>query len=104
MPRMQSDVMHNQERQRYEIWVDGELAGFTEYHPFRGALAFIHTQIDGKFAGQGLGSTLVHSALDEARSRSEQVLPFCPFVRGYIGKHPEYIDLVPTRDRDAFGL
>lgn len=101
---MQSKVEHNPEQQRYEIWADGELAGGTDYYPFRDALAFTHTRIDAKFEGQGLGSTLVRSALDGVRSRGEQVLPFCPFVRGYIKKHREYVDLVPAADRDAFGL
>jgi predicted GNAT family acetyltransferase len=101
---MQSTVVHNSDQHRYEIWTDGELAGSTEYHPFRNALAFIHTEVDSKFEGHGLGSTLIQGALDEVRSRGEQVLPFCPFVRGYITKNPEYVDLVPADDRGAFNL
>ena len=101
---MRTQVIHNPEEQRYEIWADDELAGFTQYHPYQGALAFIHTEIDDKFEGMGLGSTLVSGALDEVRSRGESVLPFCPFVRGQIKKHREYVDLVPAHDRDAFGL
>jgi predicted GNAT family acetyltransferase len=101
---MQTKVIHNAEEQRYEIWADDDLAGITEYHPYRGTLAFIHTEVDGEFEGKGLGSTLVRGALDEVRSRGESVLPFCPFVRGYIKKHREYVDLVPADDRDSFGL
>jgi predicted GNAT family acetyltransferase len=32
------------------------------------------------------------------------VLPFCPFVNGYIEHHPEYQDLVPQAYREEFGL
>jgi predicted GNAT family acetyltransferase len=101
---MQTQVVHNAEEQRYEVWADGELAGYTQYHLYKGALAFIHTEIDVRFEGTGLGSTLVHGALDEVRRRGESVLPFCPFVRGYITRHREYVDLVPADDRDSFGL
>jgi len=101
---MRTEVIHNPEEQRYEIWADDELAGFTQYHPYKSALAFIHTEIDDKFEGMGLGSTLVSGALDEVRSRGESVLPFCPFVRSQIEKHREYVDLVPAHDRAAFGL
>ena len=66
---MRTEVIHNPEEQRYEIWADDELAGFTQYHPYQGALAFIHTEIEDKFEGMGLGSTLVSGALDEVRSR-----------------------------------
>ena len=34
----------------------------------------------------------------------EQVLPYCPYVRAWLGRHPAYVDLVPADDRDRFGL
>jgi predicted GNAT family acetyltransferase len=33
--------------------------------------------------------------LDDARAKSLAVRPLCPFIRKYIGEHPEYADLVP---------
>lgn len=32
------------------------------------------------------------------------MLPFCPFVNAWIGKHPDYLDLVPADQRERFGL
>jgi uncharacterized protein len=52
-----------------------------------------------------LASRLVQTELSEARSAGLAVLPFCPFVRGYIARHrEEYLDLVPADLRDAFEL
>jgi hypothetical protein len=31
-------------------------------------------------------------------------MPYCKFVRAYIEKNPEYLDLVPTDQRHRFGL
>ena len=45
----------------------------------------------------------MHDALEDAR-RESAVLPFCPFVNGYIKRHTEYRDLVPEDYRDKFGL
>ncbi|HEY9378447.1 MAG TPA: GNAT family N-acetyltransferase [Jiangellaceae bacterium] len=101
---METRVVHNPEEHRYEIWADDELAGVAEYHPYKGARAFIHTEVEPRFEGHGLGSTLVAGALDQVRSSGEPVLPFCPFVRGYIRKHCEYVDLVPADDRASFGV
>ena len=67
-------------------------------------IAFTHTLIDARFEGQGLGSRLVRAALSEARSNGLAVLPFCPFVRGYIADHDEYLGLVPVEMRSRFGL
>jgi predicted GNAT family acetyltransferase len=33
-----------------------------------------------------------------------EVLPFCPFVNGYIQRHREYAELVPRVYRKGFGL
>jgi predicted GNAT family acetyltransferase len=101
---MSTTVNDNPEAERFEISVDGKLAGFTTYRLARDRIAFIHTEVDDEFAGQGLAKVLVTHALDEVRGRGLGVLPFCPFVRGFIAKNPEYLDLVPDGDRERFDL
>jgi predicted GNAT family acetyltransferase len=91
-------------RSRFEIQVGGEVAGFAEYRRRPGLIAFVHTLTDPRFEGQGLASQLVRTALDEARGDGLSVLPFCPFVRGYIERHTDYLDLVPEAMRDKFDL
>ncbi len=97
-------VVDAQDRSRFEIQVDGEVAGFSEYRRRPELIAFVHTLIDPRFEGQGLASQLVREALDEARAEGLAVLPFCPFVRGYIERHTEYLDLVPEEMRAKFDL
>ena len=92
------------ERSRFEVRVDGELAGFSEYRRSPGLIAFVHTLIDPRFEGRGLASRLVRTALTDARSHGLSVIPFCPFVRGYIAGHTEYLDLVPVDMRAKFEL
>jgi uncharacterized protein len=92
------------ERLRFEIRIGGEVAGFIEYQRRPGLIAFVHTLIDPRFEGHGLGSQLVRTALAQARSEGLAVLPFCPFVRGYIAAHLEYLDLVPEDMRATFDL
>jgi uncharacterized protein len=85
--------------------VDDGVAGFAEYHDHAGRRTFTHTEIDDAYEGQGLGSTLVRFALDDARERGLEVIPVCPFVRGYIARHPQdYVDLVPQPMRAKFDL
>ena len=92
------------DRSRFESRVGGEVAGFSEYRRRAGLIAFIHTLIDPRFEGQGLASQLVRTALTEARADGLSILPFCPFVRGYIANHTEYVDLVPEDMRAKFDL
>lgn len=98
-------VLDVAEWSRFEIHVDGHLAGFTQYRlTDPGLIVFVHTEIDEAYEGRGLGSILIRAALDAARSRGLAVRPDCPFVRGYIARHPEYLDLVPADLRARLGL
>ena len=103
-PAAEIRVVDAPDRSRFEIQVGGELAGFSEYRRRPGVIAFVHTQTDPRFEGQGLASQLVRSALTEVRSHGLSVLPFCPFVRSYIAGHTEYLDLVPEDMRAKFDL
>jgi predicted GNAT family acetyltransferase len=97
-------VADNPGLSRYEVTVDGAVAGFAEYRRTEGTVAFTHTVIDPSFEGRGLGSVLARGALDASRAEGRAVLPFCPFIRGYIQRHPAYLDLVPPARRTQFAL
>jgi uncharacterized protein len=88
------EVADNPDRERFEITVDGQRAGFVQYLRRGGRLIFFHTEIDPAFEGRGLGSALAHGALDAARTAGEPVVPLCSFVHGWIDRHPDYADLV----------
>jgi predicted GNAT family acetyltransferase len=100
------DVVDVAGRHRYEIRVDGETVGYAEYHQRAGGstISFTHTVVDDAHAGQGLAGRLARAALDDARGRDLAVLPYCPYIRSWIAKHPEYVDLVPEDRRAEFEL
>ncbi|MDQ3910825.1 MAG: N-acetyltransferase [Actinomycetota bacterium] len=92
---MDIEVHDNQAENRYEVWADGELAGFTRYVLRPGRIAFVHTEIHEPYEGLGLGSRLAREALDDTRARGLMVEPFCPFIAGFIERHlDEYRALV----------
>ncbi|MEO6534206.1 MAG: GNAT family N-acetyltransferase [Pseudolysinimonas sp.] len=88
-------VTHDAENQRYVLMRDGVEIGQTVYdHPEPGMIEFLHTEIDGSLQERGLGSALAAGALDDVRTNStDRVSTICPFVGGFIRKHPEYADL-----------
>ncbi len=99
-----SRVVDNPEAGRFEIYADGTLAGFSAYQRNGSTVAFTHTEMDPEFEGRGLASVLIRRALDAVRAAGDSVLPFCPFVRAYITRHAEYVDLVPPGQRPRFDL
>ena len=87
-------VSRNEERSRYELDADGKIAGILVYRDGGDVLTMVHTEVGDEWEGQGVGSTLVRGALDDVRARGLTVRPLCPFVVGYLRRHPEYRDLV----------
>lgn len=100
----EAQVRENPDRTRYEIWVDGKPAGFTQYTRHGDVADFTHTEIGDEYEGRGLATQLIGDALDDARRRGWQVLPYCPFVQSYIAKHRAYRDLVPAEEQARFDL
>lgn len=92
-------VQHNPDEARFEARVDGVFAG-ASYYLYRGErILLLHTEVEPAFEGRGVGGALTQLALDTVRERGELTAPLCPFVEGYINRHPEYEDLV---DRELF--
>lgn len=91
-------VTDNPAEQRYEARVSGRLAGVSEYVITGDVIAFTHVEVHPAYEGQGVGSALAQTALDEVRADgTRRVVPQCPFMKAYVKRHPEYDDLVhPT--------
>lgn len=84
--------------ERYEAYLDDQLAGVLEYVLQRGEIALVHTEVAAGHEGQGIGAALARFALDDARRRGLGVIAICPYVRAYLAKHPEDHDIVVAID------
>ena len=91
---MTNTVIHNSDECRYEIHVDGILAGYTQAFEDGDVVTFPHTVVFDQFEGQGLASELVTGALDDIRVRGKLVVATCPYVSKFIARHPDYKDLL----------
>ena len=91
-----ASVVDNFEERRYELLLGGEVAGVLHYRRHGELIELMHTEIEQSFAGRGLGGRLASAALADARARATPVAVTCPFVTGYLERHPEYADLLVT--------
>ncbi|MEQ0562223.1 GNAT family N-acetyltransferase [Amycolatopsis sp. NEAU-NG30] len=85
-----SRVADNPDESRYELWEEDQLAGFAEYDRRGELTVFTHTEIGDAFGGKGLGKVLAAGALDDVVARGGTIVPVCPFIAGYLKKHPGY--------------
>jgi uncharacterized protein len=88
------EVQDNAEHHRFELLVDGEVAGKAVYQTRPGAIIVTHSEVDPRFRGQGLANELAQRTLDQIRERDLHVVPLCPFFARYVETHADYLDLV----------
>jgi uncharacterized protein len=88
-----SEVRNNTAQNRFELDVDGEQA-VAYYRMAPGVITFIHTEVPQALSGRGIGTKLIRGALETVRAQGLKVVPQCPFVSAFMGKHSEYNDLL----------
>ncbi|MFD0261668.1 GNAT family N-acetyltransferase [Kitasatospora indigofera] len=86
-------IRDNAEQGRFEAWVGDTLAGFAEYIRNDRLVVYPHTVVEPAFEGRGIGGSLARAALDDARARGLPVLATCPFIKAWMLRHPEYVEL-----------
>ncbi len=88
-------LRHAPERSRYEALV-GDLRAEAVYERVGDTLIFTHVGVPPAIEGRGVGSRLVQFALDDVRVSGWRAVPRCPFVRAWLGDHPNYADLIAS--------
>jgi predicted GNAT family acetyltransferase len=86
-------VSNNRAQHRYELAVEGHVAT-AHYELASGVITFVHTEVPSELGGKGIGSKLIQGALDQVRADGLKVIAQCPFVKGWIGKYPDYANLL----------
>lgn len=87
-------VTHAAQRQRYEIAVDGEPAGFTAYLDDGEQRIFYHTEVPDRFGGRGLAGRVVSHALNDTRTAGLRIVPVCPYVAKWVRTHHDVDDVL----------
>jgi predicted GNAT family acetyltransferase len=84
---------------RYELFVDGRLAGLAAYLDRDRQRIFHHTEVGHSFRGRGLSTVLIERALADARDTGWRIVPVCPAVAAFLDNHDGFADAVdPVTD------
>ncbi|MFN8126489.1 MAG: GNAT family N-acetyltransferase [Candidatus Nanopelagicales bacterium] len=99
---------HEAETSRYLAWpTDGssdEPVGVMTYVDQDGVRDLNATVVPTEWEGRGIASRLARFAIDDIRASGLMLVPGCPFVRAFLERHPQDLDLVPAGRREEFGL
>jgi hypothetical protein len=90
---MTGAVRDNAALKRFELEVEGKTASLY-YRLEPGVISLVHTEVPPALEGRGIGSTLVRGTLEAIRQKGLKVVVKCPFVSAWMGRHPEFNDLI----------
>lgn len=90
---MEYNIIHNEERSRFETVVEG-LLSLVDYRKRDNVLLVTHTEVPLRLEGRGIAAALTKALLDYIRANGYKVYPICPYTKIYIQRHPEYEDIV----------
>ncbi len=93
------EVVDNPDRSQYEVMLDGETVGFAAYNRTPDGVLLPQVEVRSDLNGRGIGSALAKGTLDDIRRHRQRAVPLCPFLVDYIARHPEYQDLLATKQR-----
>lgn len=92
-----SEVEDNTATSRFEM-TSGDSVAFVEYRRAGARIVLLHTEVPEAMSGKGVGSKLVRGTLNALRAEGSIIVPHCEFVAAYIGRHPEYRDLLADEE------
>ena len=91
---VKNDVQHDAGAHRFYVRLPEGLA-YLAYAPAGGNVIDVqHTFVPEEAEGQGVGSALATAAFAYAREHGLRVVPTCPYVSEWLGRHREVLDLV----------
>ena len=95
-------IKDHRDYRRLEAIVDGDdVAGFAQYEiGVDGTFDFFHTEVDERFAGEGVGSQLAAGVVEFARSEGVKIRPTCDFLQSYLEEHEDARDVVAEEEEE----
>lgn len=88
------ELIDNKESHRYEFRIDGHIAKIEYIKNNTGEIYLTHTEVPPVLGGKGIGTQLIEKSLNDIEQQGLHLVPLCPFVTGYIHKHPEWKRIV----------
>ncbi len=74
---------------QFEIELEAEKA-YLSYRFNKQDIALMHTFVPEILEGRGVAGALATEAFKYAEQQNKLVIIYCPFVAGFVKKHPEY--------------
>lgn len=94
MEKENYELIDNSPAHQYEFRIGNEIAKIEYIKSEKGEIYLTHTEVPVSLEGRGIGSQLIEKTLQDIELQKLRLVPLCPFVAGYIQKHPDWRRIV----------
>ncbi|MDQ1089338.1 MULTISPECIES: GNAT family N-acetyltransferase [unclassified Siphonobacter] len=81
---------HNEADQQFELPLENDMAIVAYRWLDDQTLALDHTEVPEHYEGQGVGSAIVEKVFQYLEENQLKMVPYCPFIRIYLQRHPDW--------------
>ena len=86
----EDELIDNTELHQFEFHIDKYTPRVEYIKTQNGEIYLTHTEVPEILDGKGIASHLIEEVLIRIESEGLRLVPMCPFVAGYIQRHPEW--------------
>ena len=90
------DVINDSERGRWIALLGAEAIGELTYRFVGGRVVLLSTWVNHAYRNRRVATELIHRVLEEIRDTGKKITIICPVVGEFIGRNPEYLDLIDS--------
>ena len=90
-------MLHDDVHSRYTAWLDGEEAASMPYRLVAGRMVLLTTTVRPDLRGKGVATEFISHVLDDVRQSGRKVRVYCPIVREFLDRFPQYEDVLDKR-------
>lgn len=90
-------IQHQQKENKGMFFIEAEgeiVAEMTYASPTPDRMIIEHTGVDDDLKGQNIGYSLVHQAVEYARTHHLKIVPVCSFAKAIFDKKPDFKDVL----------
>jgi predicted GNAT family acetyltransferase len=80
---------------------DGDIGGVTYNLVGEDRIVLLAVSVFPEFRGRGISAELIRRVLDDVRAQGKTITNYCPVVRAFIERNPEYADLIDAEHPGA---
>ena len=88
-PRLAKAYFETDHAYKITLVVDGKKSKI-EYELQKDRMSLLHTEVPPELEGHGVGAAIVEKTLQYIAANNLQLVPWCPFVKAYLKRHPEW--------------